>query len=421
MGRNALWMLVCRVGADLLSLVLFVMISRELGPEGAGVYAYGFAIATLGFSATTLGIEDYGIREYSRRSRPDRALLVSDLLGSQLCVVAAAHAELAVYLELTAPTTATLNIVLSLTAYQLCAAISGTLFVPAMSSQAMVGPAVCTLLGRALPIVIACILIGVEHSSLELAMSVFPLGGALMIVLGARSARSFGALLLPHLSVTVLKDGARALWSFAMADVIRQLMMRIGVIVLSLRVSEAAAGIYAAGIKLAEAACLPVYFLGIAVFPRLCRAFANGAEFHGLARQALLIGTALAALIAATFFVAIPFILGPVLGPRFAGTEALIAAMGAIVFVQSVEMLLGRLLVAAHLSQARAAWVSLGGGVCVLVAIIVVPILAIKGAILAFALALLVVDFLYAASLRKTLSALRPPVPETASTAASDR
>ena len=79
--RNASWLLACRVGADLLNFVLFLIVSRHFGPPGMGVYAYGFAIAGFVYSATTLGIDEYGIREYARRPADGRAALLADLLG----------------------------------------------------------------------------------------------------------------------------------------------------------------------------------------------------------------------------------------------------------------------------------------------------------------------------------------------------
>jgi O-antigen/teichoic acid export membrane protein len=50
--------------------VLFLIVSRPLRTAPAwGVYAYGFAIAGFVYSATTLGIDEYGIRELHPTSR----------------------------------------------------------------------------------------------------------------------------------------------------------------------------------------------------------------------------------------------------------------------------------------------------------------------------------------------------------------
>lgn len=88
LGSNAIWLLGCRVLADLLNFALFLVVSRRFGPEGMGVYAYGFAIASFVYAAITLGIDEYGIREYTRRPPHERGRLMSDLLGAQVCIAA---------------------------------------------------------------------------------------------------------------------------------------------------------------------------------------------------------------------------------------------------------------------------------------------------------------------------------------------
>src|SRR5690606_5417318 len=148
MGRNALALLACRIGADLLNFLLFLVVSRQFGPTGMGEYGYGFALAGLVYYAATLGIDDYGIREYGRREAAQRASLIGDLLGAQVCIAVLALITLAFYLLLTQPTPRTLLIVVCMTFYQLGAAFSATLFVPAMAHQRMLVPAFANLLGR---------------------------------------------------------------------------------------------------------------------------------------------------------------------------------------------------------------------------------------------------------------------------------
>src|SRR5262245_58768381 len=83
---NATGMLLCRMAADGLNVILFVVISRLFGPEGIGAYAYGFAVATLVYAVTILGIEQYAVREYQHASATQRSRLIGELLGLQSCV-----------------------------------------------------------------------------------------------------------------------------------------------------------------------------------------------------------------------------------------------------------------------------------------------------------------------------------------------
>ena len=402
-GRNAAWLLGCRVAADLLNFVLFLVVSRQYGPEGIGVYAYGFAIAGFAYATTTLGIDDYGMREYIRRPPPERPRLMADLLGAQSCIAVLVVIALTIYLLLTRPTASTLAIVLSLTLYQLCAALAMTLFVPAMAEQQMMRPAVVTLLCRALAMVIAILLIWVRHAPLQVVLLPFAFAGVAMTVSAARSARSFGIGVRMHWSPAVLHEAARSLWTFAAADVMGQALTRIGVIVLSLRVGEAAAGIYATGLKFAEAACLPLLFAGIAAYPPLCRAFHDPPEFRRLTRQALAWGFALALACALAVYFIVPELIVPLLGPRYAGAGSIIGTMGVLILVQGMEVVLARLLLAANLNAARAAWVTVGALCCAAATIVVAPTYGVTGVVAVVVAAYVLIDLLYASSLYRIL------------------
>ena len=326
MRRNAVALLACRIGADLLNFLLFLVVSRRFGPEGMGQYGYGFALAGLVYYAATLGIDEYGVREYTRRAPTRRAQLISDLLGTQLCIAIAVIAILSVYLLITLPTPQMLFIIVAMTIYQLGAAFAATLFVPAMAEQQMMPPAMINLLGRGSAFVVTGLLILLFNFSLYAASVAFAGGGVLMALLAFRSAATFDVGLLPNLSAHVVREGARTLWSFAAVGVLGQLLNRIGVIALSLQVGETAAGIYTTGLKLVEVACLPLVFIGIAAYPRLCQAYAQARGFRKLSGKAVLIGIVLAAVLALTMYFAVPPLLVPVLGNRFAGSEAVIAA-----------------------------------------------------------------------------------------------
>lgn len=398
-GRNAVALLACRVGADLLNFCLFLVVSRRFGPEGMGAYGYAFALAGLVYYAATLGIDEYGVREYVRLPPERRPALISNLLGAQVCIAVVAIAVLIGYLLITMPTPHMLAIVVSMTVYQLGAAFSATLFVPAMAEQHMMPPAFINLLGRGSAFVITGVLIWLFDWPLHTAAAAFAAGGLLMLALALRSAASFKAHLQPNLSRQVVSEGARTLWSFAAVGLLGQLLNRIGVIALSLQVGQTAAGIYTTGLKLVEVACLPLVFIGVAAYPRLCQAFLNVPGFQQLSRQVVLIGLLLAALLALAMYLAVPPLLVPVLGARFAGDEAVIAVMALVVFAQGVEIVLGRLMLAANLNVDRAVRITLGAIVCVLMTVMLTETFGIGGTIAALVVSYLMVDLLYFSNL----------------------
>ena len=394
-GRNAFALLACRIGADLLNFLLFLVVSRRFGPEGMGEYGYGFALAGLVYYAATLGIDEYGVREYSRQPAERRPTLISNLLGSQVCIAIVVIVVLLGYLLITRPTPTMLTIIVSMTIYQLGAAFSATLFVPAMAEQRMLGPAFINLLGRGSAFVVTGLLIWAFEWSLHAASVAFACGGLLMLVLALRSAASFKAHLLPNLDARSVLAGTRTLWSFAAVGLLGQLLNRIGVIALSLQIGEAAAGIYTTGLKLVEVACLPLVFIGVAAYPRLCQAFADPVAFQRLTRQGLTLGIALAAVLAAAMYLLVPPLLVPVLGERFGGSETIIAAMAAIVLAQGIEIVLGRLMLAANLNVERAVRITVGTVVCVLLTVSFTPLFGIGATIAALVGSYLLVDLLY--------------------------
>ncbi len=158
-ARNTLWLTACRLTGDVLNLLLFVLISRQFGPAGVGAYSYGFAVATFGFVIGCLGIEEYGLRQYSRMDDARRPAFLGELLGTQGLMVAAAVLTLTVYLAFTHSSSSTLMMVGALGIYQITAAIVATLFIPAMAAQRMLWPALAELSARTVAFASAAYLI----------------------------------------------------------------------------------------------------------------------------------------------------------------------------------------------------------------------------------------------------------------------
>lgn len=404
--RNTLWLTGCRLSGDVLNLLLFVLISRRFGPSGVGVYSYGFAVATFAFVIGCLGIEEYGLRQYARMDDAQRPAFLGELLGTQALMVAAAVLALAVYLMLTRPPAATLLMIGALGFYQITAAIVATLFIPAMAAQRMLWPALAELCTRTVAFAGAAYAIEIAHAPLALAVLGFPLAAVIWLGLALRAAGRFA----PHVRLTVSWAGARrilaVLWSFALLEIFAQLFARIGVISLSLGVGDAAAGVFATGLRLIEVALMPLSFLGVAAYPALSQLFA--ADVPAFRRGAVdllwLMLQGGGAVAWGLYFVA-PALLVPVLGERFAGAEPVIQTMAVFALVQAVEVGLGRVMLCADRQTANAWYVAGGAIVSVLLNVLWVPRYGVNGAIFAGAVAYAAIDVLCVAALRGPLTA----------------
>jgi O-antigen/teichoic acid export membrane protein len=410
---NASVMLFCRVLAEALNLALFVVISRLQGPEGVGVYAYGFALAGFVYAAANLGVEQYGVREYHRASPAERRSMLSELLGLQLAVAAVAAAALAAYLAATGASASTFAVVYALSLYQFCNAVANTLFVPVYAEQQMWRASLFALLSRGVAFALASLVLLAGAPDLAVAMLAFPAMALLYAFNAWRSARQRVGAVRPHVSVAALRRAALALRSFAAVDVLGQLLSRAGVIVLTLALGAHAAGVFATGLKFVEVAFLPLWFVGVAVYPRLCQAHQQASPaFARLAAPLLLVALGMTLLVTLFIYALLPPLLVPMLGDGYAGAEPAIQAMSLLALVWGAEIALGRILFAMDQQRRRALIVAAGAATCTALNIALAPQAGVYGAIVAAAISYLVVDAWYA---YYCLGALRRISPRTAS------
>src|SRR5262249_11301690 len=152
----------------------------------------------------------------------------------------------------------TLILVCALACYQITAAISPTLFIPAMAQQQMAGPALAELTARSVAFAIAGFLISFRDAPLAIAVLGYPLAAVIWLILAVRSARQRVHRLRLAGSWAAVRKIVTVLWSFALLEIFAQLFARVGVISLSLGVSDAAAGVYATGLRLIEVGLMPL-------------------------------------------------------------------------------------------------------------------------------------------------------------------
>jgi Membrane protein involved in the export of O-antigen and teichoic acid len=401
---NAFWLVGCRVAADFLSFLLFIAVSRHFGPEGIGTYSYGFAVATIGFVIGGLGIEGYGVREYTRLEPRHGSALVADLLGAQILVVTLTVLALAVYLWMTGGSRTIVGIVVLLGVYQFASAISRTLFIPANAQQAMIGPAVTELCCRGGAIVVAVISITLLQSSLLVALVGYPAFGVILVVAAALSARRFSGSLAVSANRKAIRAQLGVLWSFSVAEAIVQVFIRVGLVVLTLSAGAEASGLYATGLKFMELALMPLVFMGLAVYPRL--SLLSGTNDAGLlhaSSQFLAVGMLMTGVVIWGLYFVVPIVLVPLLGPRFASTVPVLHMMTGLALVQAGEIVLVRLLLATDLQISRLRIIAVGTLLNIALTVVMVRYWYITGAVAAGIMALAAVDVGYALALRRSL------------------
>jgi O-antigen/teichoic acid export membrane protein len=325
---------------------------------------------------------------------------MAELLGTQIVVVAMAVSGLFVYLLLTRAAASTWVVVAALTSYQVLVALARTLFIPAISAQQMVGPAVLDLICRATAVGVAVFLIKSSATSVAWALVGFPLAGVLLLVVAAMSAFRQDTKLGIKISRNALHKIGLALWSYAAAELIAQIFARIGLFVLAIESGVAATGLYAAGLKLLELACMPLVFLGVAAYQQHG---ANPAAFRNLANRLLWVMVLTSGGIAWGLYYVAPALVIPILGAKFVGTESVVRAMAAVAVVQAAEAIMWPVLLAAGLQIARLRAISAATLLSLALNVLLIPRFGVNGAILASFLSLLTIVFLFCLPLRSVL------------------
>lgn len=395
---SAAWLSGSRLAVDALGFLVFLAISRRFGPAATGRYSYAFALAGIGYVVASLGLADYGVREYARLAGEARQRVLSTLLATQAAAVGLVAVGFAGYLLLSRPDAETAVLVVLLTASQLGLAAARVLLVPAFAHQAMAAPAVAELACRGTASLVAAGLIGIAGVSLPVALLAYPAAALLMLGFAAGSAARHGARLAPRLrrGDGGALDTARAAWPFAASEIVYQVYARADVIMLTLLAGAAAAGIYASGLKFVEVAASPVLFVGVAAFPGLSRLFdRDPAGFTAAGAKLLRWTLTLGGLIAWGLVFVVPLVLVPALGHRFEEATRVVRLMAALALLAGVQTTATRILLAARRQVGRLKIQLIGAGLKIGLNAALIPVLGIEGAVAASLAALLCLDVLY--------------------------
>jgi O-antigen/teichoic acid export membrane protein len=401
---NAFWLSFCRIAADLLSFILFAVISRTFGPGGTGEYSYAFAIATLIALTSTAGFEDYGIRQYARAAGHDRAQQWQDILSTQCAQLLLGVAALVIFL-LTSPMSASgLLVVLELSIYVVGWMISYTFFVPAMASQSMVRPAFTDLSCRLTAILCALLMASAAHPSLPWLLAGFPIAGVVLAWLALRSARQHGASLRLGRTWRGIITTWRGTSAFAGSEILNQFYARADLLLIAYFLGNAKVGLYATDIKFVEVGILPLVLLGTAAYPLLSMHAARdlGAFGHS-ARDFTRIVFFFSGWLAVGIYCLIPLLIVPLFGAKFAPSAALLPWFALFAVMKGWEVAFYRLLYAVRRQLFYCGSLIVGTVVIVFLNIQLIPAFGILGAIVAAIISIIVVDLICAFGLLRQL------------------
>ena len=403
---NAFWLSLCRISTDILSFVLFAVISRAFGPSGTGEYSYAFAIATLVALTSTAGFEDYGIRQYARADEHDRPQLWQDIFSTQCVQLLLGLSALILLLLAGVLHASSWIVILELSIYVTGWSLSRTFYVPAMASQSMVIPAFTDLSCRLAAIIAALLLAAFVHPPLPWLLAGFPVAGVLLACLALRNATRHGAALQLARSWRGILATLRGTSSFAGSEVLNQFYARTDLLLIAYFLGNASVGIYATDIKFVEVGILPLVLLGTAAYPLLSRHAAHDVgAFKQSGRDFTRIVFFFSGWLAVGIYCLIPLLIVPLFGGKFAPAVALLTWIALFAVMKGVEVAFYRLLYAVRRQMFYCGSLIVGTAFIVVLNLALIPPFGILGAIIAAIISIVVVDAICAFGLARHLGA----------------
>lgn len=389
--QNLGWLTGGQLVGDFAAFIFFILLSRHFGPEGIGDYAFGLAVAMVGRTLVSLGVDNFGIREVATRTTEEANELVGRILGAQCWLGLLYVAGCAGFLIIAAASPGTIVVASLLAVYHLSAGLVRSLFLPAFAAERMVGPALLDSGSRVIAIIGGIAVLFLEGDSLAKALVSFPVCGVLLVGAAFWQARGELGGLRPNLYPRSVLTVARQAWPFAAGQIVFRLHSRADVVMLSLIVGSAATGIYAAGIKFVEVGMMIVSLFGIALYPTLTRLIEDNEEGFDLAVTTLVKGGAFACVVLGWgVFVFVPDLIPHLFGTEFRKTEWVIKLFAVLVPVKGVAILGDRLMLAAGREVQKLRFQAIATGLNIAFNGALIPALAVEGAIVASVVSLAV-------------------------------
>jgi O-antigen/teichoic acid export membrane protein len=403
--RNAFWLSVCRFAADFSSLVLFTIISRDLGPASTGEYSYAFALGAFIAILAASGLDQYGVRQYMRlNSEQERTACWRNMLVAQGLQLLLGFILLGLAVAVLGGRNASPVVILELSIFLIGWGLSRTFFIPATAKQAMAIPAFTELACRSAASLSALLLIFCGVQSLPLMLLGFPLAGAILIILSLRNAMQHGATLRFGSDWQEIRAIVRSAMPFTICEALGQFYIRADLLVIVHLLGNAAVGWYAADLKMVEIGVMPLILLGTAAYPVLSRtALQDRAGFVKLSEEYLRSVLFVSGWLAVGMYCLVPLVIDALFGARFEPAARLLPLFSVLAVVKGLEIALYRLLYAVKRQNAYVAALVVGTVLIVSLNFWLIPAFGAAGAIAVVVLSTAVVDLVCITGLGKEL------------------
>jgi O-antigen/teichoic acid export membrane protein len=382
-ARNFGWLSMSRIAGDLLTFVLFVVLSRAFGQEGVGQYAFAMGLTGFFAAAADFGLYNLTVKELSRHQK-ERERFLSSVLALRLALAAGALLALLLLLVfLPLPPQARLIVVI-IGVYQVVAALATGLGAAFVAHEAMAVAGLLEAVARALGAATGAALV-LAGSDMATALMALPAAAVLQAITAATLISRRYGLVRPSLARTDWLPTLREALPYGLSVLIRRVSIRLDVVLLGLLVGTTAVGIYSAAYRVIFMVMFLPLLASVAVLPRVSRAYASNAQadlsalYHQSLRFAVLLG--LPSLLG--IWLIAPDLVRWLFGADFEGSVWLLRLLAPLFFLECLRSLIAAFLTGCDLQAARTRSEWLAAGVNLAGNLLLISALGTAGAAIA--------------------------------------
>lgn len=373
-----------RTLGDVLTFLLFVVLSRIYGEEGTGQYSIAMALTGFFAVGVDFGLYSFAIREMNlpeNRSPEGRRRLLGQVFGLRLILGVGAIIVLALLLPHLSVTGSTSTIILWIGIYQVFYLLFDIFMTPFVAEEQMTVASGFELGLRGV-IALAAVGLALQGADLETVVAVFPVATLAIGVIGLgvalhRFGRPTPAELFGSIRQTMQSSKDFALYVF-----LRQLASRADIILLGFFLGAISAGVYNAAYRIVFMFIFLPYFAGISLLPQATRLFeSEDPSFGPLLSQSVNAILILAVPLAAGLWTIAPELIALFYGSeQFHDSVWILRWLSGLVFLAFLKLILGTFLTASQRQPERVRGQWIAAIVNVVGNLILIPTIGLIGA-----------------------------------------
>lgn len=404
---NAGWLTIIRAVADFSGLILYVVLSRYYGPEGIGIYAFGYSIALIAYNIILFGFDDFGIRECSYVSAEERRVLIGKIVSVQLLLLIIVLGLFSLYLVIVSPSIEDIIVLFSLLVNLILLAFSKVFFIPSNAQQAMVFPGLAELLIRLLTVAAVSVATILFELPIHIAIIPYSFFGILLILVSFKSLEKYNDSFKLYHNRRELISLIKTVWPFSASLLIYPVYVRAGIIILTFIMGNAAAGIYAPPQKVFDVGVMPLVLFCYSVYPVLSKYFKQSYEkFEDSVEKYFRAIFIIAAILLWGIYFIAPLVIVPLLGAEFEGSIVLVEYFAIATFLYAFSIGFQRLFLVSNLQLIRTKFQLIALFVNLVLNFLLIPFYGPEGAVLAIILSEFSVNALFIYALHKKNNSL---------------